>query len=63
MPNEIDGVQPITVGRDRGESEYGFTQAPIVELADEGVLARYLRPDPRANGRESLWETTAARAW
>ncbi len=48
MPNEIDGVQRITVGRDRGESEHGFTHALIVELADEEALARYLTHPIRA---------------
>ena len=42
MPNEIDGVQRITVGRNRAESEHGFTHALIVQLADETALARYL---------------------
>jgi len=42
MPNEIDGLQRITVGRNRAESEHGFTHALIVQLADEAALARYL---------------------
>jgi hypothetical protein len=42
MPNEIDGVERITVGRNRGESEHGFTHALIVQLADEAALAHYL---------------------
>jgi stress responsive alpha/beta barrel protein len=39
MPNEIDGVQRITVGRNRAESQHGFTHALIVQLA---ALAHYL---------------------
>jgi Stress responsive A/B Barrel Domain len=42
MPNEIDGVQRITVGRNRGESDHGFTHALIVQLADENALSHYL---------------------
>ena|SRR5215217_5042127 len=45
LPNEIDGVQRITIGRNRAESEHGFTHALIVELADEAALARqYAEP-------------------
>lgn len=53
MPNEIDGMQRITVGRNRGESEHGFTHRLIVQLADEEALARYRRPplDPHRRCR------------
>jgi hypothetical protein len=42
LPNEIDGVQRITVGRDRANSAHGFTHALIVHVADDEALARYL---------------------
>ena len=42
LPNEIDGVERITVGRDRARSTHGFTHALIVQVSDEEALARYL---------------------
>jgi Stress responsive A/B Barrel Domain len=42
LPNEIEGVERITMGRNRVESEHGFTHALIVELAQEEALGRYL---------------------
>jgi hypothetical protein len=42
LVDEIDGVQRITLGRNPGESNNGFTHAFVVNLADEDALARYL---------------------
>jgi Stress responsive A/B Barrel Domain len=44
MPNEIDGVQRITVGRNRAESQHAFTHALIVQLA---ALVNYLHHPAR----------------
>ena len=42
LPNEIDGVQRITMGRNRARSPHGFTHALIVQIDDEATLAEYL---------------------
>ena len=38
----IDSVERITLGRNRGEADHGFTHAFIVKLSDEAGLATYL---------------------
>jgi hypothetical protein len=35
-------VQRLTIGRNRGPSDYGFTHALIVNLPDEDALRSYL---------------------
>ena len=40
--DEIDSVQTLTLGRNRAESDHGFTHALIVNLADNDGLRRYL---------------------
>jgi hypothetical protein len=40
--DEIDGVQRLTIGRNRGPSDHGFTHALIVNLPDEDALRSYL---------------------
>jgi hypothetical protein len=40
--DEIDSVRTLTLGRNRGDSDHGFTHAMIVHLADEGALRSYL---------------------
>jgi hypothetical protein len=42
LPNEIPGVESLTIGRNRGESDHGYTHALSVQLADESALQRYL---------------------
>lgn len=42
LPNEIPGVQRITIGRHYGESKHGFTHAISVQLDDERALENYL---------------------
>jgi hypothetical protein len=38
----IDAVQKVTLGRNRAESDHGFTHALIVSLRDEDALSSYL---------------------
>ena len=40
--DEIGFVQKLTLGRNRGESDHGFTHAMIVNLADDAALRDYL---------------------
>ena len=40
--DEIGFVQKLTLGRNRGESDHGFTHALIVNLADDAALRDYL---------------------
>ena len=48
LPNEIDGVESLTIGRARVDQGHGFTHALIVRLKDEEALGRYLGHPPRA---------------
>ncbi len=41
LVDEIDGVERVTLGRNRGEADHGFTHAMIVKLDDE-TLSSYL---------------------
>jgi hypothetical protein len=43
----IDSVQKLTLGRNRGESDHGFTHALIVSLADTDALRSYLEHPTR----------------
>jgi hypothetical protein len=47
LPNEIPGVQRLTIGRNRAESDHGFTHALIVNVVDEKALRRYLEHPAR----------------
>jgi hypothetical protein len=38
----IDGVGQVTLGRNRGDADHGFTHAFIVSLSDDDALATYL---------------------
>jgi hypothetical protein len=38
----IEGVQRITLGRNRGEADHGYTHAFIVDLYDNDALTVYL---------------------
>ena len=49
LPNEIDGVESLTIGRNRVSHEHGYTHVLIVRLTDEPALARYLE-HPLRNG-------------
>jgi len=48
LPNEIDGVESLTIGRARVDQRHGFTHALIVRLEDEEALGRYLDHPLRA---------------
>jgi hypothetical protein len=41
LVEEIDGVERVTLGRNRGQADHGFTHAIIVKL-DNDALAQYL---------------------
>jgi hypothetical protein len=42
LPREIDGVESLTIGRNRVKHDHGYTHALIVRLTDEDALERYL---------------------
>jgi Stress responsive A/B Barrel Domain len=42
LVDRIDGVERITLGRNRDEADHGFTHAFIVNLSDDDVLTTYL---------------------
>jgi len=42
LVNEIDGVQRVTLGRNRGEEDHGYSHALIVSLSDDEGLSDYL---------------------
>jgi hypothetical protein len=42
LPNDIDGVDSLTIGRNRVKHDHGFTHALIVRLSDERALEAYL---------------------
>jgi hypothetical protein len=48
IPNEVPGVKRLTIGRNRTESDHGFTHALSVQLDSEEALARYLEHPARA---------------
>jgi hypothetical protein len=39
----IDSVQRVSLGRNRAESDHGFTHALIVKLSDDDALSAYLQ--------------------
>ena len=39
LVDQIDGVERITLGRNRGHADHGFTHALIVKLADDALEA------------------------
>jgi Stress responsive A/B Barrel Domain len=45
LVDRIESVERITLGRNRGEMDHGFTHALIVKLSDDDALSSYLR-DP-----------------
>ena len=42
LVEQIDSVERVTLGRNRGHDEHGFTHALIVRLDEDGALAAYL---------------------
>jgi Stress responsive A/B Barrel Domain len=42
LPNEIEGVESLNIGRARVAARHGYTHALIVRLRDEEALERYL---------------------
>jgi hypothetical protein len=45
LVDAIDSVERITLGRNRGEMDHGYTHALIVKLSDDDALSSYLH-DP-----------------
>ena len=48
LPNEIHGVDGLTIGRARVDQGHGFTHALVVKLDNEETLGRYLDHPLRA---------------
>jgi hypothetical protein len=48
LVNGIDGVHRITLGRNRGDADHGFTHAFIVTLSGDAGLTTYLNHRLRA---------------
>ena len=42
LPNQVPGVDSLTIGRTRVKHDHGYTHALIVRLADERALQQYL---------------------
>jgi hypothetical protein len=42
LTDRIDAVQQVTLGRNRGDAEHGFTHALIVQLSREEALKEFL---------------------
>jgi hypothetical protein len=42
LVDQIDGVERVTLGRNRAEDDHGFTHALIVKLSDDEGLSGYL---------------------
>jgi hypothetical protein len=42
LVTEIDGVERVTLGRNRAQEDHGFTHALIVKLSDDERLSDYL---------------------
>ena len=42
LPQSIDAVQEVTLGRNRADSDHGYTHALVVLLAREEALHEYL---------------------
>jgi hypothetical protein len=42
LPNQVPGLERLTIGRNRGADDHGYTHALSVQLDDEAALERYL---------------------
>jgi hypothetical protein len=42
LTDEIESVERVTLGRNRGADDHGFTHALIVKLSDDAALSSYL---------------------
>ncbi|MGI8712536.1 MAG: Dabb family protein [Solirubrobacteraceae bacterium] len=47
LADAIEGVQRISLGRNRGEADHGFSHALIVKLSDDDALGSYLHHPAR----------------
>ena len=43
LVNRIDSVERVTLGKNRGPADHGFTHALIVKLSDDEALSSYLQ--------------------
>ena len=61
LVDEIDGVERVTLGRNRGEDEHGYTHALIVKLDDEALNGYLAHPVRKRYVSESLGPIEAER--
>jgi hypothetical protein len=62
LVDAIDGVQRISLGRNRGDDSHGYTHALIVKLSDDDALNSYLsHPARERYVREALGPIEAER--
>ena len=62
LVDAIDGVQRISLGRNRGDDSHGYTHALIVKLSDDDALIAYLsHPARERYVREALGPIEAER--
>jgi hypothetical protein len=47
LVDEIDGVERISLGRNRVQADHGYTHALIVKLSDDDALGTYLHHPAR----------------
>jgi hypothetical protein len=61
LVDEIDGVERITLGRNRGEADHGYTHALIVRLSDDSLASYLAHPVRKRYIAESLGPIEAER--
>jgi hypothetical protein len=47
LVDDIENVERVSLGRNRGEDDHGFTHALIVKLSDDDALSAYLHHPTR----------------
>lgn len=61
LVEEIDSVERVTLGRNRGEADHGFTHALIVKLSDDALSTYLSHPARQRYLAESLSPIEAER--
>ena len=61
LVDEIDGVERVTLGRNRGETDHGFTHALIVQLDDEALSTYLSHPTRKSYIEQALSPIEAER--
>ena len=54
LVDEIDGVERVTLGRNRGHADHGYTHALIVQLHDDALSSYLAHPVRRKYISEAL---------